>query len=106
MFRPVLNPDMLRWVSAQEWNNDELTSCYRVETFYFKERVNVGGKWCFRSDGNGGTIISVQGHIRIHTDGIPGLPAPIARVAGDMIEKFLERNSLEKLLKEKYPEKS
>ena len=113
VIRPVLNPSMLRWVTEQDWDNVGRTNCYKVETAHFKEWVNVGGKWTFCSDGNGGTVLTVAGHVHIKSEGIPGIPKPIAKVAGELVEKFIFHNAgpnlkrmmvaLERLLEQNYP---
>ncbi len=95
--KPFLNPRQLVWHSIQTWDEDEWSCDYRIETAYFRDNVEVRGKWWFKERTSDKTNIYIDSMIGIDAGGIPGVPDQLARGISTLAEQILHKMTLPNL---------
>ncbi len=86
---PFIKPHHLIWNSRQVWNEEDWTCDYSTEAVYFRDNVDVRGRWYFEEGKKNRTLIRIESVIRIDARGIPGLPASLAQPVSMLVERIL-----------------
>lgn len=54
--RHIISPKMLTWYEHSEWNRKTNIYSFRIEPFFFKNKVTCYGKTAYEEKGNGKTL--------------------------------------------------
>ena len=87
--KPILNPKKAVWKSHQLWDEENWWCDYFTEAVYFKNNVDVRGRWVFEENGAGLTDVRIRSVIRIDARGVPGMPPPLAPSVSTLVERML-----------------
>ena len=91
--KPILSKKQLVWLSIQTWDNSRWTCDYSTEAIFFKDNVDVSGRWFFNEKSPGRTFVVIEGIIKINPKGIPGLPIQLATPVAALVEHIIHRMS-------------
>ena len=91
LLKPILSKRQLIWHSIQTWDTRHWTCDYSTEALYFKDNVDVSGRWFFNEKAPGRTFVQNQGLIKIDASSVPGLPAQLAMPVSALVEHILQR---------------
>ncbi|MFA6447919.1 MAG: hypothetical protein WCX65_00485 [bacterium] len=91
LLKPILSKRQLIWHSIQTWDTTHWTCDYETEALFFKDNVDISGRWFFNEKTPGRTTVLIEGVIRINANGIPGLPSQLAMPVSALVEQILLR---------------
>ncbi len=86
--KAFIKPEMLSWLDHAEWNEGAWTCDWRIETGFFKDRIQCRGHNQFVDEGDRCTL-RIRGDLHIDLKGLPGVPRLLAGKAGAAVEKFV-----------------
>ncbi len=86
--RMVLSESMLGWTDYAEWDADDFSCSWRIETRSFKEAVSCAGKTRLLEQGSG-TLMQIEGEIAIDASRIKGVPKLLVKSVSKTVEDFL-----------------
>ncbi len=95
--RVVLSESMLSWTDYADWNQDDFTCEWRIETHSFKEAVDCRGKNRF-IETNGKTRLEIRGELTIDASRVKAVPKLLRKSVGKTVEDFLVKKITPNLL--------
>lgn len=84
----VVKPEHLRWDDFAEWDDEDFTVGWRIQTRVFTEQITCGGTNRFEAVGEDKTRLVLDGDLQIHIRKVPGVPSLLARKISPRLESF------------------
>ena len=91
LIKPILSRRQLVWRGIQTWDDKNWICDYTTEALYFRENVDVTGRWYFDEKAPGRTALLIVGVVKIDAKGVPGLPAQLAPPVSALVEYLIKR---------------
>ena len=89
MAQAFIKPEMLKWIDYAEWNHENFTCDWKIETFFMREAVTCKGQNKFRVLDDNSMELTIGGNLSIDTKKVPGIPRLLAGKIKPQIEKFI-----------------
>ena len=89
LLKPFLSMRQLIWYSIQHWDDTHWTCDYSTEAHYFKDNVDVSGRWFFNEKSPRRTSVVIEGIIKIDARGVPGVPPQLAAPISVLVEHIV-----------------
>jgi len=86
--RPVIKPEMLTWIDRATWDESRHRCDWQITLTALPDAVTARGFNVFVDEGDV-TVVQMSGEFVIHPEGVPGVPAFMARRLAPTLEKFV-----------------
>lgn len=65
VIRHAIKPKMLTWMEISTWDKKKHVTNWHIEPFFFKNVIDCRGIYTCKSNGNGGCLREIEGHLKI-----------------------------------------
>jgi hypothetical protein len=85
----IIKPENLAWIDYAEWNLNDWTCEWRIQTKMFTDNVKCGGKNRYIVVDDKMTMLEIRGSLDVDLKGVPGVPKFLAGTVAPVVEKFI-----------------
>ncbi len=85
----IIKPENLAWLDHAEWNQNDWTCAWRIETKMFTENVKCGGKNRYTVIDDNTCTLEIRGDLDVDLRGVKGVPKFLAGTVAPVVEKFI-----------------